>query len=303
MAVYAGQELMGNYYAAAYFSVLLTFISIPVATALFPAFSKLNVEKEPELVRTVFASSVKYTSLLLVPATMILITLATPLIGTLFPQAGILHSLFVANAPLKFPYAPLFLVLSSIVNLFVLFGNVSVGTFLTGIGKTKQVMIQSFASLAVGLPAAIFFVAWLSSIGGPSYAVVAGILGTLMATVPTMIWGLYWVWKHYKVKADFGVSAKIFAAAIIASAVTYLFLSFIVLPGNLITLIVGAAIFLIIYLIAAPLLGAINQTDISNFKSMLSGLGPISKILDVPLIFMQKMCKENPANKVLEIGD
>ena len=108
---------------------------------------------------------------------------------------------------------------------------------------------------------------------GHPYAVIAGILGTLMATIPTMIWGLYWIWKHYKVKADFGVSAKIFAAAIIASAVTYLFLSFIVLPGNLITLIVGAAIFLIIYLIAAPLLGAINQADINNFKSMLSGLG------------------------------
>ena len=107
MAVYAGDWMMGNYYAAAYFSVLLTFISIPIATALFPAFSKLNPEKEPELVRTVFASSVKYTAMLLVPATMILITLSTPLINTLFPKDGILQSLFVVNAAAKVPLCTL----------------------------------------------------------------------------------------------------------------------------------------------------------------------------------------------------
>ena len=71
--------MMGNYYAASYFSVLLTFVSIPISTALFPVFSKLKPEKEPDLVKTVFASSVKYTAVLLVPATMMLITLATPL--------------------------------------------------------------------------------------------------------------------------------------------------------------------------------------------------------------------------------
>ena len=135
MAVYAGASMMGNYYAAAYFSVLLTFISIPISTALFPAFSKLNAEKEPELVKTVFASSVKYTSMLLVPATMILITLSTPLINFLFPKDGIFHALFIANAAPKFPDAPLFLAVASIINLLVLFGNISVGTFQTGIEK------------------------------------------------------------------------------------------------------------------------------------------------------------------------
>jgi O-antigen/teichoic acid export membrane protein len=35
MAVYAGDWMMGNYYAASYFSVLLTFVSIPISTPYF----------------------------------------------------------------------------------------------------------------------------------------------------------------------------------------------------------------------------------------------------------------------------
>ena len=51
--------MMGNYFSAAYFSVLLTFISLPISTALFPTFSKINAEREPGLAKMVFASSVK----------------------------------------------------------------------------------------------------------------------------------------------------------------------------------------------------------------------------------------------------
>jgi len=55
----------------------------------------------------------------------------------------------------------------------------------------------------------------------------------------------------------------------------------------------------VVYLASAPLLGAVNRADIDNFKAMFSGLGVVSKILGVPLLFMRKMCKENNAKKVL----
>ena len=303
MALYAGDGMMGNYYAAIYFSVLVTFISFPISTALFPAFAKLNPEKEPELVKTVFASSVKYTAILLVPATMILITLSVPLVNTLFPKDGILQSLFTVNAAPKFPYAPLFLALSSIVNLFVLFGNVSLSTFQTGIGKTNQMMKQSMLSFAVGLPFAYFIISYFGSIGGINaqmFAVIGGILGILVSSTPGTAWGLYWLWKNYKVKADFKASAKIFAASSIASIVTYLFLSVFNAP-YLLTLVIGFLIFLVVYLTSAPLLGVVNRMDIDNLKEMASGLGVISRALDFPLFFMRKICKEtqNTDKKIL----
>lgn len=298
MAVYADTWMMGNYSAANNFMVLLTFVSFPVATALFPVFSKLKPETEPSLVKTVFSSSVKYTALILVPATMMIITLATPMVNTLFPQDGIMNALFVANAQPKFPFAPIFLALSAAINLFVLVGNISLGTFQTGIGKTNQVMKQSILSLAVGLPLAYFFVGYMASLGGPYYAVLGGILGTLIASIPGMAWGLIWLWKHYKVKADLGNSAKIFASAAIASVAAFVFINVLSLP-YVVILAVGFFVFMVFYLASAPVLGAVNRTDIENFKAMFSGLGIVSKFLDFPLLFMQKFCKIARSEKVL----
>ena len=90
-----------------------------------------------------------------------------------------------------------------VINLLVLVGNVSLGTFQTGIGKTNQVMKQSILSLAVGLPLAYLLVSYFNSIGGASFAVIGGIIGILISVIPAAVWGLYWSWKHYKVKADF----------------------------------------------------------------------------------------------------
>lgn len=298
MTVYAGTTMMSNYFIAANFAVLLTFVSIPIATALFPVFSKFDPENEPGLAKTVFASSVKYTAIFLVPATLLLITLATPLVNTLFPKDGILQSLFVVDAEPKFPYAPLFLVLSCIVYLFVLVGNISLGTFQTGIGQTKQIMKQSALSLAFGLPLAYFLVSYFASIGGPLYAVIGGLIGSLIASMPGMIWGLVWIWKKYHVKADFGVSGKVFFASVLASIATFLIVGFLSVP-DIVVLVAGFFVFLFIYLAAAPLLGAINQVDIENFRAMFSGLGVVSKILSLPLLFMQKMCKQNVEKKIL----
>jgi O-antigen/teichoic acid export membrane protein len=294
--------MMGNYFTAVNFAVLLTFVSFPIATALFPIFSKLNPDSEPKLVKTVFTSSVKYTALILVPATLLMVTLATPLVNTLYPQGGIIHSFFNAGTTSKFPDAPLFLALSVLVNLFVLVGNISLGTFQTGIGKTKQVMWQSVLSLCLGLPLAILLVWYFFNLAGAvgqtasTLAVIGGVFGSLIASLPGMIWGLIWVWKNYGVKADFGNSARILASSALASVVTFVVTSFLSLPF-VVLLAVGFLVFAAVYLTAAPLLGAISQIDIDNFRAMFSSLGFVSRIIEVPLLFMRRLCKK-PENKM-----
>jgi O-antigen/teichoic acid export membrane protein len=291
MASYAGTWMMGNYFAGTYFAVILTFVSFPIQTVLFPMFSKVNPDTEPKLVKTVFASSIKYTALLLVPATMLLITLAEPLVNTLFPAEGILQSLFVANAAPKYPYAPLFLILSILVDLFVLIGNISLVVFQSGVGQTRQVMKQSILSLAIGLPLAYGLVAYLAEIGGPALAVVGGIIGAMIANFPGMFWGLSWIWRKYGAKADFVSSAKIFLASLIASGATYLLITVLSIAYWVISLIVGAVVFLLVFLTAAPVIGAVNQMDIDNFRTMFSGLGIIARPLNLTLGFMRRMCK------------
>ena len=267
-------SLYGNYLVAFNFTTLLTFLTTPIATVLFPAFSKLDPQKEHELAKTIYASSIKYTSILLIPATMAMMALSSPMIGTLYGE--------------KYVSAPFFLTISIIGNLLAVFGTISSGGFLTGLGETKIPMIQSIITLAIGLPLGVFLISY--------YGIVGLIIASLIAGLPSMFWGLYWIWKHYDAKADFRSSAKIFAASAIAAIITYMYMLFLN-TANWIRLIVGLAVFLTMYIITAPVIGAVCQSDLENLKTMVSGMGIISKIINVPLNIAEDALPSREENK------
>jgi O-antigen/teichoic acid export membrane protein len=268
MAKYVSEAMIGNYKIATNFVVLLTFLTVPINNVLFPAFSKLNPQNESSLLRTIFASSVKYTNLLLVPAVMAMVVLAAPLIGTLYGN--------------KWSYAPPFLALSVVFYLLTLIGNRSMGGLLSAMGETKLLMKQSVLSLIIGIPTAFLLV--------PPLGIVGIILGLPLAALPSMFIGLYVIWNHYGAKADFGASAKIFFASALATVVVYLFLSFFV-AAYWVLLFVGAILFLGIYLISVPLFGAVNQSDLGNFRTLFSGLGRASKLLEIPIKIIERLVK------------
>jgi len=266
MAFFCSDTMIGNFQAATNFAVILTFFTFPISTVLFPAFAKLDPQKEYQLLRTVFTSSVKYTAMLLVPATAAVMVLSKPMISTLFGE--------------KWAYAPFFLALYVISNLFSGLGNLSMGSLLIGLGETKMLMKLSVLTLLFGLPLAFLLV--------PNLGIVGVILGTLFAGLPSMFWGLHWIWKRYETTVDWRSSAKIFVASAIAAATTYLALNFLNV-AELFRLITGGIIFLAIYIITAPSIGAIVQSDISNLRTMLSSLGFISTIADLPLSVAERI--------------
>jgi O-antigen/teichoic acid export membrane protein len=274
MFIYAGALMYGNYTAALNFAVLSTFLTLPINTVLFPAFSKLNSDNDSNLMQTIFASSVKYTSVLMVPVTLAIMILSTPMVNTLFG--------YLPSGDPKYAFAPYFLALTVAVNLFALVGNFSVGNLLAGVGETKLLMKQGMLTLALGLPLAFLLV--------PAFGVVGGIVVNIFAAVPSMVWGLHWIWKHHKVKVDVRASAKIVVAALIASFVALLLLSVLYAPDWM-RLFLGFAVFAVVYLASAPLVGAINQADVNNLRVMLSGLGVVSKMLEIPFRFMEKSLK------------
>lgn len=266
MVSFATDVMIGNYQAAVNFSVLLTFFTIPISTVLFPAFAKLDPNKEPELLKTIFASSTKYTSMLLIPATMAIMVLSGPLISTLFGE--------------RYSNAPFFLTLYVIGNLFCVLGNISLGSLLSGLGETKIAMKQSILTLFVGLPLGFLLI--------PSFGILGVIIAIILSSLPSMSWGLYWVWKHYQVKPDFKSSAKIIAASTTAAIMAFASVAFLHFSES-IRLTIGITVFLAIYIFSAPMIGAITLYDINNLRTMLSGLGAISKILNLPLILVEKV--------------
>ena len=275
MASYVSDVMIGNYKIATNFLVLISFITIPISNVLFPAFSKLDPRKENNLLKTVFTTSVTYTNLLLVPATMAMIVLATPLVGTLYGN--------------KWSYAPPLLALSVVFYLLSLVGSRSMGNILTAMGETKLMLKTSVLSLILSIPVAFLLV--------PPLGIIGMIVGLPVAAFPSTFIALYVIWKRYGAKADFRVSAKILLASGLATLIVYLFLIFFTAP-YWVLLVVGFIIFLAVYLISAPLVGAVNQSDINNLRTMFSGIGIISRLLEIPLKIMQTILeKAHPKSK------
>ena len=257
-----------NYAVAGFFAVLLTFISNPIATVLFPAFAKMDRKKENVLVKNIFASSIKYTALVLVPATMAIMVLSKPMIGTIFPG--------------RYMDAPFFLTLLIAVNLFAVFGNLSLGGFLSGLGETRIFAMLAIFTTTLGIPLGFALI--------PTYGIPGVLVGNVISGVPSMCFGLYWVWKHYGAKADFKSSARISFAAVIAAIGTYVPLNFMHF-SEWINLVIGITIFFAVYLFVAPLTGALTQGDVNIIRHMFSGLGIMSTIIDIPLKLTEKVSK------------
>lgn len=268
MAAYCTNEQIGNYTVATQFAVILTFFTNPIYTVLFPAFSKINPKKEEELLQTVFKSSIKYTSLILIPATMAVMILSRPMVATLFGE--------------KWIHAPTYLTLYVINNLFAVIGSLSLGTLLLGLGETKTLMKLSLINLAFGIPLAFTLI--------PALGIIGLIATLILAGKPSTAVGLYWIWKHYKLKPELKSSTRILLSSTISATLTYLTTSLLGTP-EWIKLIIGTATFLTLYLTITPLTRAVNKTDIKNLKTMFSDLGIISKLIDIPLTITEKIAK------------
>jgi len=266
MAIYINDFMIGNYQAAVNFIVLITFFTTPIATVLFPAFSKLNPEKEIKTLRTIFQYSIKYASLLTIPATAAIMVLSTPLVFTLFGE--------------RYTHAPLFLTLYAISFLYTALGNLSLGNFLNGQGKTMVTMRLTLITIATGLPLSFLLI--------PRFEITGLIITILVSRVPSLAIGLWWIRKHFGATVDWKSSTKILAASATAAIITQLTLSQLH-TLEWVSLITGGTIFLVTYLITAPLIRAVNTDDINNLRQMLSELGPLSHILNLPLNLIEKL--------------
>jgi stage V sporulation protein B len=265
-ARFSANDIIGNYRVALNFGVLISFLTVPISTVLLPMLSKIDMRTEKELLKTVFMSSVKYSAFLLVPATLGMAVLSQPLVATLFGQ--------------KWLQAPYLLSLIVMGNLLALIGNYSVVNLFSASGETKLLMKLNLLTLSVGVPLAIVLI--------PALGVVGMIICSLVSGIPSAFLGLYYAWRRHGVRIDFGVSIRIFAASALAVLATYLFLSFFD-AINWVRFAIGVVLFLMVYMIASPVIGAINRVDVRNLRSMFSGLGFISRILNLPLIAMDKI--------------
>ena len=257
---------IGNYGIASTFVVLIAFFSTPIATMLFPAFSKLNPQKDKEILLNVYQSSVKYASLLVVPTAALVMCLAEPAVSTLFGKT--------------YSTAPLFLALLAINYLFTAFGSLSTLNFIQSQGKTMVVLYLYLITAAIGFPMGYILIL--------HFGVIGLIVTTIVDGIPSMIISLYWIRKHYGLTVDWRSSAKILLSSAIAAASTYALISELSF-SNWTRLIIGAVFFAFVYVAAALLTQTIDKYDIENLRVMVSDLGIIGKISNRILNIIEKL--------------
>jgi O-antigen/teichoic acid export membrane protein len=247
----------GNYSIATTFVVLISFFATPITTMLFPAFSKLNPEKDKEAMVSVFQFSIKYASLFVIPVAMLVMSLAEPAISTLFQNA--------------YPTAPLYLALLSLSYVFVAFGSLSVGNFFNSQGKTKLNLYLTIIAAAIGFPMGYILIM--------RFGVLGLIITSLTAGLPGTVISLFWIRKHYGLTVNWLSSARILLSSGVAAASTYLFVSVLSFSSP-VRLLIGVVTFAIVFLAAALLTRTIGKSDVANLRGMISGLGAIGKILN-----------------------
>jgi O-antigen/teichoic acid export membrane protein len=266
IVIYASNFLIGNYAVATNFSVLLTFFTMPIQTMLFPAFSKLDSSKDTDTLKIVFQSSVKYSSLLVIPPTVALIALANPAVSALFGA--------------KYTSAPLFLALFVVNYVLTAFGVLSTGPLISGQGETVLYLKFAIVNTATGIALAILLV--------PPLGVVGLIITTIFDGVPALIISLYWIKKHYDATVDWASSAKILVSSAASGVLAYFAVSFVSL-SSWPKLIIGLAVFTAGFLFCVTATRTLRKPDIDALRLMTSDLGPLSRIANKILRVLERL--------------
>jgi len=268
LAIYCTDLFIGNYQVALNFASIVTFFVMPVLTVLLPAFSKLDSQKERETLGNVFQFSVKYAALLIVPVAFAVMALSQPGVSTIFGE--------------KYSYTPLYLALYVVTFIYTAFGYLSVENIIKSQGKTDVNMKLALITSAIGLALNIVLI--------PKFGILGLLATNVISGIPSLIIALWWIKKKFNATIDWVSSAKILLASTLATIITYGVISQLNLT-SWITLTIGALIFLVTYLIATPLVGAINKADIHTFREMLKGLGPLAPLFTIPLSFIERLTR------------
>jgi len=247
LAHFASNVEIGNFSAVWNFNFFMAILVYPIATAMFPMFSKMDPENQKSDLARAFLLAVKYTALLMIPASVAVMIFSRDLIYLTYGSG--------------YALAPQYLTLLSALYLLAAISYLVLGSFLNGVAEIGTVVRMSVLTLAVYLPLAPAF-AWL---WGPYGVLVAYIL----SNASSIIYGVRQASIKYDARLDLGASGKVLVAAF-AAAVPVIALTQSHLTGvGVGDLVSGGLLYLFAYLTLAPVVGALDKFDVINLRTIL----------------------------------
>ena len=258
---------IGNFSATWSFTQFMMILIYPITTTMFPMFSKMDPKNQRSDLARAFVLAVKYTSLLMVPASVAVMVLSRELIYLTYGSG--------------YTMAPQYLVLLSALYLLTAISYLVLGSFLNGVADTRTVVKMSALTLAIYLPLGPTL-AWS---WGPYGLLVAYVLSNATSTV----YGIRQTSMKFDARPDLRAGGRILLAALGAAVPT---VGLIQLDGagvGVVNLIVGGLLYLAVYLTLAPILGAVAKQDILNLRALMGGTRIVSTLLNPVFDYESKL--------------
>ena len=252
---------IGNYYIATMFSTAVNLLTFPISAVLFPAFSKIDPKNEHHDLNFLFDNSLKYTLLLVFPASMFIAFNSRALVMFFFGSS--------------YTLAPFYATLYSVTFFFTGFSLV-IMSFFNGIGRTDVSLKVTLVQLPI-----IFLITPIFTL---LFKVPGFIVSIAISSIVSLAYIAFVAYKEYKLKFDLKSIAKIFVASFISSILT-LPITFCLPSSYLVKLILCSIVFILLYLTIAPVVGAVEQDDVKNLASITKDIKLISKLSEVILSY------------------
>jgi O-antigen/teichoic acid export membrane protein len=264
LAHFALNEEIGNFRAALNLLTLVTMISAPITTSLFPAFSKLDPESEA--IKRFFQLSVKYMTILVVPTTFLVL---------LFTR----EITYIAYGS-SFTSTALFLFVFCTSYLLVGLGSLVQMEFYKGTANTMvnfRIIMVYFLLLLPLTPLFTFF-----------YGVVGLIIVQLVASFCSITYGLRVAVSRFHIVFQWKDLTKIYIVSTVSALPVTVF-SYYFSFWWLWKAIIGTAMYLIVWLTIMPLTNTLKTPELQKIRTLLERIPLFGRIL-VPIIsYEQKL--------------
>ena len=267
LGLFTSDADVGYFKAAANFLTLITVLSIPITTALLPAFSKLDSTTRSK-VKDFFKIANKYTSLLILPSTLIMIVFSKDIV-------------LIVYGP-TFETASLYLSTQMILYFLVGIGYLTLASFFNGLGETRLVLRTTIVNFV------IFLI--LTPILTQSYDVLGLIVAFLASNTVGTAYGFYLARARFDIEFAKMAIIKIYIASL-ASAIPALLLLYASPFPRLINVAAGAILYLLTYITTVPMLKAITFYELETLALVLKGVKLLGKMAK-PLLDYEKRILE-----------
>ncbi|MEM0057117.1 MAG: oligosaccharide flippase family protein [Candidatus Geothermarchaeota archaeon] len=259
-SIYISDAEIGSFTVALALSNVILVFASPISIVLFPQFSKIGGDK-PYLIKSLFKSSIKYTSLLILPIVTFMIFFSRDIVYLFYGS--------------RYVTSPQYLAIVSLQYFLVGLGMVTLGSLLSGLGDTNAILksgLIAFTLSIISYPIAVKY-----------YSVVGVIAVMLIASTTSVVYLLLHSIKAYGVEIDLRNTSRIYASSLISATLVWILRTFLDFKKTYINVVVFGVAFVILYAFILPIFKAINEEDVEQLDRIFKNIEALYFLLKVPL--------------------